>query len=110
MQINKQPFPVNILDLKGKKVLVWLEVGAKDKGKVIVISDSRMIDENKQILSREVIAKKTLDGNKTLKITIWTERTGGKHGRVINSTLLSHVWWIVRRLRSDGLDLWRTIH
>jgi hypothetical protein len=58
MQINKQPFPVNILDLKGKEVLVWLEVADKDKGKVIVISDPRMIDENKQILSREVIAKK----------------------------------------------------
>jgi hypothetical protein len=51
------------------------------------------------------LQKKTLDGNKTLKITIWTESTRGKHGWVINSTLISHAWWIVRPLRSDGLDL-----
>lgn len=39
MPIDTKPFPVNIIELANKKVLVRPEVTDKDKGKSIVIGD-----------------------------------------------------------------------
>jgi hypothetical protein len=39
MQIDNQPFPINILDLKRKEILVWSDAIDKDKGKGIIIGD-----------------------------------------------------------------------
>jgi hypothetical protein len=39
MQIDTKPFPVNIIELTNKKILVRPEVADKDKGKNIVIGD-----------------------------------------------------------------------
>jgi hypothetical protein len=39
MQIDRQPFLVNTLELTYKKVLVWLDVGDKYRGKSIIIGE-----------------------------------------------------------------------
>jgi hypothetical protein len=51
MQIEKQLFPINTLELNGKKVLVWLEAVDKDKGKSIVINDPCTINDSMTIMS-----------------------------------------------------------
>lgn len=78
MQVDKQPFPINTMDLDGKKVLVRTGVADNDKGKGILIDDPRVLDENKKIVSRKVIVEKTLDGGETLKITIKSYNTRGQ--------------------------------
>lgn len=50
----------------------------KDKGKDVVIGEPRVTDENKKILSREIIAQNYHDEEETLKITIRTESARGK--------------------------------
>jgi hypothetical protein len=52
-------------------------VADKDKGKGIIIGDPQVLDENRKILSREVVAK-TLDGGETLKITIKSANARGQ--------------------------------
>jgi hypothetical protein len=41
MQVDKQPFPINTMDLDGKKVLVRTGVADNDKGKGILIGEPR---------------------------------------------------------------------
>jgi hypothetical protein len=41
MQVDIQPFPINVIELASKKVLVQMEVVDKGKGKNIVIGDPR---------------------------------------------------------------------
>jgi hypothetical protein len=50
----------------------------KDKGKDVVVGEPHVTDENKKILSREIIAHNTHDEKETLKITIRTESARGK--------------------------------
>jgi hypothetical protein len=66
-----------MIDLNDKKVLIRPGVVDKDKEKSIIIGNSQALDENKRILSKEIMAKKTVDGGETLKITIMTDNTGG---------------------------------
>jgi hypothetical protein len=47
----------------------------KEKRKGILIGDPRVLDENRKILSWEVVAEKTSDGGETLKITIKSSNT-----------------------------------
>jgi hypothetical protein len=42
MQVDTKPFPINIIEVTNKNVLVWHEVADKDKGKGIIIGDPRM--------------------------------------------------------------------
>lgn len=65
MQVDRQPFHVDMIDLKDKKVLVRLDMADKDKGKSVIISHPRVIDENKKIMSREVVAQRTSSGRDT---------------------------------------------
>jgi hypothetical protein len=78
----------------------------KDKGKNVVIDDPRMIDENRQILFREVIAYKTADRKETLKITITTKNTEDNYDQIFDQNPLSNVHRMVRGL--NGSDpTWR---
>jgi hypothetical protein len=43
MQVNMQPFPINVIELASKKVLVRLEVANKGNDKNIVIGDPRTL-------------------------------------------------------------------
>jgi hypothetical protein len=99
MQVDMEPFPMNMIDFKGKKVLVRPNTADKGKGKEIVIGNTREADENHKISCRKVVAEKTPDGVETLKVTIMTSGTGGKYGpRSRNPCYAS------RTVRHTGVD------
>ena len=66
MKVDKQPFPINTIDLDDKKVLVRSDVADKEKGKGIHIGDPRVLDENRKILSTEVFDEKMPSSPPTL--------------------------------------------
>jgi hypothetical protein len=78
MQIDTEPFPMNMIDFEGKKVLVQPNTADKGKGKEIVIGNAREANENHKISCRKVVAEKTPNGGETLKVTITTSSTGGQ--------------------------------
>jgi hypothetical protein len=61
MQIDTKPFPMNMIDFEGKKVLVRPNTLDKGKGKEIVIGNAREADENHKISCRKVVAERTPD-------------------------------------------------
>jgi hypothetical protein len=78
MQVDTEPFPVNVIDFEGKKVLIWLGMADKGKGKEVIIGDARKADENNKISCRKVVAEKTPNGGETLKVTITTSNARGQ--------------------------------
>jgi hypothetical protein len=78
MQVDTEPFPMNMIDFEGKKVLVRPNTADKGKGEELVIGNAREADENHKISCRKVVAEKTPDGGETLKVTITTSGTGGQ--------------------------------
>jgi hypothetical protein len=78
MQIDTEPFLMNTIDFEGKKVLIRPNTTDKGKCKEIVIGNTREADENHKNSCRKVVAKKTPDGEETLKVTITTSRTRGQ--------------------------------
>jgi hypothetical protein len=111
---------MNMIDFEGKKVLVWPNTADKGKGKEIVIGNARKADENHKISCRKVVAEKTPDGGKTLKVTITTSGIGGKHGprsripccapRMVRHTDADgpRPRRMVRRTPADGLAVLKT--
>jgi hypothetical protein len=79
MQVDTEPFPVNVIDFEGKRVLIRPSTADKGKGKEIIIGDAREADGNNKISCKKVVAKKNPGGGETLKVTITTSDTGGKH-------------------------------
>jgi hypothetical protein len=78
MQIDTEPFLMNVVDFEGKKVLIRPSTTDKEKGKEVVIGNAREADENNKISCRKVVAEKTPDGGETPKVTITTSDTGGQ--------------------------------
>jgi hypothetical protein len=70
MQVDKNLFWVNTIDLQNSKVLIRLEQAQATKGKNVVNDEKCAIIIDEKILSREVVVKKTADGKESLKITI----------------------------------------
>jgi hypothetical protein len=77
MQVDKNPFLVNTIDLQNSKVLIRSEQTEAAKGKSMVIGENRTITADEKILSREVVVEKTTDGKESLKITIKAPTLGG---------------------------------
>jgi hypothetical protein len=71
--------------------LVQPKVFNKEKRKGISVGDPWILDENRKILSREVIIYKTLDGGETPKITIKSSNTRGR--RRGSGTYYAHHGW-----------------
>jgi hypothetical protein len=78
MQIDTEPFPMNVIDFEGKKVLIPPSTTDKEKGKEVIIGNVWEADENNKTSCRKVVAEKTPDGGETLKVTITTSGTGGQ--------------------------------
>jgi hypothetical protein len=76
--VDTKPFPVNVIDFEGKRVLIRSSAADKGKDKEIIIGDAREADRNNMISCRKVVAEKTPDGGETLKMTIITSGTGGQ--------------------------------
>jgi hypothetical protein len=75
MQVDTEPFPMNVIDFEGKKVLIRPSIADKEKGKEVIIGDARKADENNKISCRKVVAEKTPDGGEAVKVTITTSGT-----------------------------------
>jgi hypothetical protein len=69
-QEDMEPFPMNVIDFEGKKVLIRPGMTDKGEGKEVLIDNARKVDENNRISCMKVVAEKTPDGGKTLKVTI----------------------------------------
>jgi hypothetical protein len=79
MQVDTEPFPMNMIDFEGKRILVRPNTADKGKDKEIIIGNTREANGNHKISCRKVVAEKTLDGGETFKVTIMTSSAGGKH-------------------------------
>jgi hypothetical protein len=53
---------VSTIDLQNSKVLIRSEQAEAAKGKIVVIGEKRTITADENILSREVVVEKTVDG------------------------------------------------
>jgi hypothetical protein len=76
MQVDTEPFPMNMIDFEGKKVLTRPNTADEGKGKEIVIGNARETGGNHKISCRKVVAEKTPAGGETLKVTITASGTG----------------------------------
>jgi hypothetical protein len=78
MQVDTEPFPVNVIDFKGKKVIIRPGMADKGKGKEVIIGDAQKDDENYKISCRKVVVEKTPNRGETLKVNITTSNTRGQ--------------------------------
>jgi hypothetical protein len=109
MQVDSEPFSINMVDFEGKKVLIRPNTSDKGKGKEIVIDDAGEADGNHKNSCRKVVAEKTPDGGETLKVTITASALRGKHrqgDRRKNPFCASRT---VRHPDADGPKLLRTV-
>jgi hypothetical protein len=77
MQVDKQPFPVNTMELQQPKVLVRLHQAEAIKGKNAMAGEAKPDLRGKE-LTREVAYEKTPDGRETFKIIVKASRQGGQ--------------------------------
>jgi hypothetical protein len=77
-QVDIEPFPMNMIDFEGKKVLIRPSTADKEKGKEVIIGNTQKADESNKISCRKMVAEKTPDGGETLKVTITTPDAGGQ--------------------------------
>jgi predicted thioesterase len=76
MQVDKQPFPINTMELQQPKVLVRPHQAEATKGKNVMVRETKPDLRGKE-LTREVAYEKTLDGRETFKITVKASGHGG---------------------------------
>jgi hypothetical protein len=102
MQVDKQRFPINTMELQQPKVLVQSHQAEATKGKNVVVGEAKPDLRGKES-TREVAYEKTLDGRETFKITIKAFGHGGKgHPR----RLVSNQPNLSRTGRSDNPYPW----
>jgi hypothetical protein len=70
MQVDKQLFPINIIELTDKKVLIQTDVTDKDKGRNIIIGIPLTSNISQGVVTRKALNK------------IRTNKTGGTEGHV----------------------------
>jgi hypothetical protein len=87
MQVDKNYFLVNTIDLQNSKVLIQPEQAEVAKGKNVVIGKKQTITTDEKILYREVVVEKTTDGKESLKITMKAPTLGAKaQGKIARET------------------------
>jgi hypothetical protein len=85
VQINKQSFHVNIIELTDKDVLVWPDVVDKYKGNDITISSPHMSN-----ISQGVVTQEARDKRRTNKTGVWRRRGASVIGQPINAPCPTH--------------------
>jgi hypothetical protein len=103
MQVDTEPFPMNVIDFEGKKILIRPSIADKGKGKEVIISNARKADENNKISCRKVVAENTPNGGKLLRVTITTSNAGGRRKQGTRRVHLFCASQTVRRIDVDGL-------
>jgi hypothetical protein len=81
MQVDTKPFLINMIDFKGKKVLLWPSMADKNKGKEVIIDDAQKADENNKIYYRKVVAEKTPDVGDSENYHHYLQHWGAGAGR-----------------------------
>jgi hypothetical protein len=76
-QVDKNPFPINTMELQQPKVLVWPHQVEATKGKNVVVGEAKPDLRGKE-LTREVAYEKTPGGRESLKITVKASGLGGQ--------------------------------
>jgi hypothetical protein len=51
MQVDIEPFPINMIDFEGKRILVRPNIADKGKNKEIIIDNTREADGNHKIFA-----------------------------------------------------------
>jgi hypothetical protein len=95
MQVDTEPFPMNMIDFEGKKVLIRPSTTDKEKGKEVIIDNTEKADESNKVSCSKVVAEKTPDGGETLKVTITTSDTGWQaqtRGQIQEPILPKHLY------------------
>jgi hypothetical protein len=64
MQVDTNPFPMNVIDFEGKKVLIRPSTADKGKGKEVIIGNAQKANENNKISCMKVVAEMTPDGER----------------------------------------------
>jgi hypothetical protein len=100
-QEETKPFPMNVIDFEGKKVLIWPGTTDKGKGKEVIIGNARKADGNNKIYCRKVVGEKTPDRGETLKVTI--TNAGGNRKQVTERGNLFCASWTVWYTDADSL-------
>jgi hypothetical protein len=110
MQVDTEPFPMNMIDFEGKKFPIRPSTADKGQGKEIVIENAREVDGNHKISCRKVVAEKTPDGGETLKVTITARGNPFCASRTVRHPDADgpKLLRTVRRLLADGPATLRT--
>jgi hypothetical protein len=77
MQLDKNPFLVNTINLQNFMVLILLEQAEMAQGKNVIIGKKRTITTDEKVLSWEVVVEETADGRESLKIIDKAPTLGG---------------------------------
>lgn len=77
MEVMKNPFPVNTMDLQQPKVLVRPHQAESTKGKNVLIGEEKPALVGKTLV-REVTCEKSVDGKTMLKVTLKASQPGGQ--------------------------------
>ena len=77
MAIDIQPFPMNVLDLEGKKVLLWPEAAEGANKSNVVIGEPRK-EAGIREARREITLTRQPDGKEVIKITVKNSTLGGQ--------------------------------
>jgi ferredoxin-NADP reductase len=87
MQVDKQPFPINTMELQQPKVMVRPHQAQATKGKNVMVGEANPDLRGKE-LTREVTYEKTPGGRETFKITVKASGHGGG-GRIVHTVWLT---------------------
>ena len=77
MQVDKEPFPINTMDLQQLKVFVRPHRAEATKGKNVVVGEEKPDLRGKELI-REVAFEKTPEGKETFQVTV---RAAGHRGQ-----------------------------
>ena len=78
MAIDQQPFPMNALDLEGKKVLIRPEAAGSANKANVVVGEPRNNKAGNKVTGREVTISRQPGGREVIKITISNPTLGGQ--------------------------------
>jgi hypothetical protein len=109
--VDTEPFPVNVIDFEGNRVLIRPGTSDKGKRKELIIGNAQEADGNNKISCRKVVAEKTPDGGETLKVTITTSGMGGGGASVdkwtgVGTHTAHHRWSDVQTRTVQSIARW----
>ena len=79
--MDVSPFPINTMDLEGKKMLIRPSIVESTNKDNVVIGEPRKGKEGDKVLGREVVLDKQPDGKEVLKTTIKNPRKVSFHSK-----------------------------